>query len=247
MARVQARCRGGGWATGPAGVPRRRLRPGDLRGLGRPPPRRRPAQRTGCDPAAPGRRASPARHDDAAIATRATPADARVCSAREYGFRTWAELAEATDRARRTHYSRLPPELPWKQAEAAIRAGDAERLRSLLDQHPGLELEDPGMTLLAAAAQPEAGSMPREVVDLLVEAGSALDDPLSIAACFDKPDLVAGCWTPAPTRPRHRASRRSRAPPTTAAVPPQTCSCAGRASSPTPSISPPPPATATGC
>lgn len=47
------------------------------------------------------------------------------------------------------------------------------------------------MTLLAAAAQPEAGSVPREVVDLLVEAGSALDDPLSIAACFDKPDLVS--------------------------------------------------------
>ena len=128
--------------------------------------------------------------DDAAIATRATQADARVCSAREYGFRTWAELAEATDRARRTHYSRLPPELPWKQAEAAIRAGDAERLRFLLDRHPGLEREDPGMTLLAAAAQPEAGTVPREVVDLLVEAGSALDDPLSIAACFDKPDLV---------------------------------------------------------
>ena len=129
--------------------------------------------------------------DDAAIAARATQADARVCSAREYGFRTWAELAEATDRARRTHYSRLPPELPWKQAEAAIRAGDAERLRSLLDQHPGLEREDPGMTLLAAAAQPEAGSVPREVVDLLVEAGSALDDPLGIAACFDKSDMVA--------------------------------------------------------
>jgi hypothetical protein len=62
-------------------------------------------------------------------------------------------------------------------------------LRSLLDRHPGLEREDPGMILLAAAAQPEAGSVPREVVDLLVEAGSALDDPLSIAACFDKPTV----------------------------------------------------------
>ena len=172
--------------------------------------------------------------DDAAIATRATQADARVCSAREYGFRTWAELAEATDRARRTHYSRLPPELPWKQAEAAIRAGDAERLRSLLDRHPGLEREDPGMTLLAAAAQPEAGSMPREVVDLLVEAGSALDDPLSIAPCFDKPDLVAGSGRAALTRPLFPPSRRSRAPPSR--LPPAADVLVRRAaSSPTPS------------
>jgi ankyrin repeat protein len=37
---------------------------------------------------------------DAAVAARATESDARVCLAREYGFRTWSELAEATDRAR---------------------------------------------------------------------------------------------------------------------------------------------------
>jgi hypothetical protein len=127
---------------------------------------------------------------DEAIAARATQADARVALAREYGFRTWGELAEATDRAGDAHYSRLPPELPWKRAEAAIRAGDADWLRSLLEQHPGLESEDPGETLLSAAAQPEAGQVPREVVDLLIESGSALDYPLGIAACFNKPDLV---------------------------------------------------------
>jgi hypothetical protein len=128
--------------------------------------------------------------DDDTIAAHATEADARVCLAREYGFRTWTELAEATDRARETHYSRLPPDLPWKQAEAAIRAGDAERLRALLRQHPGLEHEDPGMTLIVAAAQPEAGRVPREVVDVLVESGSGLDDALCIAACFNKPEMV---------------------------------------------------------
>jgi Ankyrin repeats (many copies)/Ankyrin repeats (3 copies) len=128
--------------------------------------------------------------DDQAIAARATHEDARVALAREYGFRTWGELAEATDRAKDTHYSRLPPELPWKRAEAAIRAGDVGSLRSLLQQHPGLEAEDPGETLLSAAAQPEAGRVPREVVDLLIESGSALDYPLGIAACFNKPDLV---------------------------------------------------------
>lgn len=128
--------------------------------------------------------------DDKGIAARATQADARVALAREYGFRTWGELAEATDRAKDTHYSRLPPELPWKRAEAAIWAGDADTLRSLLQQHPGLESEDPGETLLSVAAQPEAGRVPREVVDVLIESGSALDDALSIAACFNKADLV---------------------------------------------------------
>lgn len=128
--------------------------------------------------------------DDQGVAARATQAEARVCIAREFGFRTWAELAEATDRAKDTHYSRLPPELPWKRAEAAIWAGDAARLRSLLRQYPGLELEDPGETLLGVAAQPEAGQVPRDVVDVLIEAGSPLDEALGIAACFNKPDLV---------------------------------------------------------
>src|SRR6516162_3333964 len=128
--------------------------------------------------------------DDQVVAARATQADARVCIAREFGFRTWAELAEATDRAKDTHYSRLPPELPWKQAEAAIWAGDAAKLRLLLRQYPGLELEDPGATLLGVAAQPEAGQVPRDVVDVLIEAGAPLDDALGIAACFNKPDLV---------------------------------------------------------
>jgi hypothetical protein len=129
--------------------------------------------------------------DNAAIAQRATEADARVCLAREYGFRTWAELADAAERAHRTHYSMLPPESPWKLAEAAVQAGDAERLRRLIDEHPALEHEDPGMTLLNAATQPEAGHVPREVVDVLVEAGSELDVPLNLAACFNKADMVS--------------------------------------------------------
>ncbi|HEV8631392.1 MAG TPA: ankyrin repeat domain-containing protein, partial [Thermoanaerobaculia bacterium] len=74
--------------------------------------------------------------------------------------------------------------------EAAINAGDAATLRELLEQHPGLEREDPGGTLLGAAAQPEAGRVPREVVDALVEAGSELDVPLNLAACFNKADMV---------------------------------------------------------
>jgi Ankyrin repeats (many copies) len=126
----------------------------------------------------------------ATVAQEATVADARICLASEYGFRTWAELAESADRAHDTHYSGLSAELPWKRAEAAIQAGDAATLRRLLDKHPGLESEDPGLTLLGAAAQPEAGSVPRAVVDVLIEAGSELDVPLNLAACFNKADVV---------------------------------------------------------
>jgi hypothetical protein len=128
--------------------------------------------------------------DETSISQGATAADARVCLAHEYGFRTWAELAEAADRAHDEHYGRLPTTSPWKLAEAAVRAGDAAKLRELLDVYPGLEQEDPGMTLLCAAAQPEAGNVPREVVDVLVEAASELDVPLNLAACFNKADMV---------------------------------------------------------
>src|SRR6516164_11654630 len=38
--------------------------------------------------------------DDQAVAARATQADARVCVAREFGFRTWAGWAKGTDRAK---------------------------------------------------------------------------------------------------------------------------------------------------
>jgi hypothetical protein len=69
-------------------------------------------------------------------------------------------------------------------------AGDVERLRELLEQHPGLEREAPGGILLGAAAQPEAGTVPRDIVDILIEAGSELDVPLTLTACFDKADMV---------------------------------------------------------
>lgn len=128
--------------------------------------------------------------DDADIAERVTRADARVCLAHEYGFRTWAELTDAAEHAHQTHHSRLPAASPWKQAESAIRTGNAAKLRQLLEEHPGLEGVDHGMTLLGAAAQPEAGNVPREVVDALIEAGAELDVPLNLAACFNKAEMV---------------------------------------------------------
>ena len=164
--------------------------------------------------------------DAADIAVSATDADTRICLAREYGFRTWAELAESTDHAAETHYSLLPEESPWKQAATAIQAGDAARLRELLDEHPGLEHDDPGMTLLQATAQPEAGAVPRDVVDVLIEAGSELDVPLNLAACFDKADLVGwllDAGADAAATPSG-GSRRCRPRRTTAAARPSTFS-----------------------
>jgi hypothetical protein len=168
--------------------------------------------------------------DDSSISLDVTSAEAQVCLAREYGFRTWAELAEAADRAHDEHYRRLPQTSPWKLAEAAIQSGDAARLRALLDEYPGLEQEDPGMTLLGAAAQPEAGRVPREVVDVLVEAASELDAPLNLAACFNKADMVSGCSMRErmPRRGTSGASRRSRARRTTGAVRPPTSSSRAR-------------------
>lgn len=127
---------------------------------------------------------------DLAITTQATLADAQLCLAREYGFRTWRELARAANRASDTHYSRLSAHWPWKRAQTAINQGDTSRLRELLHQHSGLEHQNPGMTLLGAAAQPEAADVPREIVDVLIEAGSDLDVPLNLAACFNKSQMV---------------------------------------------------------
>lgn len=128
--------------------------------------------------------------DGPGIAARASAEDARVCLAREYGFRTWEELTRAADGAHDSHYSRLPDSSAWKRAAAAIEAGDVDRLERLLAEHPGLELEDPGLTLLGAAAQPEAGEVPRALVDALIAAGSELDVPLNLAACFNKAEMV---------------------------------------------------------
>ena len=96
--------------------------------------------------------------DDAAIAARATQADARVCSAREYGFRTWAELAEATDRARRTALQPAArPSFPGSRRRRPSGRGMPSGCARMLDRHPGLEREDPGMTLLAGGRPARGG------------------------------------------------------------------------------------------
>jgi hypothetical protein len=138
--------------------------------------------------------------DDAALAVRATIADARLVVARECGFPTWRGLigglreeSEAWQRARR-------PAESVAAALAAIRAGDAVALRRLLDEDPGLvDVEvGAGGSLLGEVAEPDvfgsslghALGVDRACVELLIERGSELDGPLNLAACFDRVELV---------------------------------------------------------
>ena len=95
----------------------------------------------------------------------------------------------------------------------AIRSGDVEGLRVLLDERPDLAgrvHHGAWTTLLEAIAEPDAvgdnlglrlGVDPR-AVELLIEAGTDLDGPLNLAACFNRTELVrmllAGGADPAP-------------------------------------------------
>jgi hypothetical protein len=142
---------------------------------------------------------------DAALSRRPlAPADARLVIAREYGFPTWQALVRAVRAVRR----RVEESPGWQGQEGrpmgealdAIRSGDPERLRRLLDAHPELANAQAvrDESLLGAIAQPdvfgthlraELGVDPR-CVQVLIDAGAEIDVPLQIAACFDRVELV---------------------------------------------------------
>jgi hypothetical protein len=127
--------------------------------------------------------------------------DARLLIAREYGFPTWRELVRFARKARRAHEADgLPKRGAIALAIEAIGDGDAERLRALLAENPGLVREPVGAGggLLGQVAQPdvfgdrlgaELGA-DRHCVEVLIDAGSDLDVPLNLAACFDRVELV---------------------------------------------------------
>jgi hypothetical protein len=138
--------------------------------------------------------------DDGALIERATIADARLVIAYEYGFPTWSALSEAVrEESASWRRARRHPE-PASAAVDAIAAGDAASLRRLLDAHPELAHAEMGAggSLLGAIAEPDVFGtslghdlgVARECVDLLIRAGSDLDGPLNMAACFDRVELV---------------------------------------------------------
>jgi ankyrin repeat protein len=92
------------------------------------------------------------------------------------------------------------PTEPVDAALEAIRAGDAAALAGLLDASPGLvsAAAGAGGSLLGAVAEPDVFGarlghelgVDRACVELLIARGSDLDEPLNLAACFDRVELV---------------------------------------------------------
>jgi len=92
------------------------------------------------------------------------------------------------------------PTEPVDAAIQAIRAGDAAGLARLLDASPGLVSASVGAggSLLGAVAEPDVFGarlghelgVDRACVELLIARGSDLNEPLNLAACFDRVELV---------------------------------------------------------
>lgn len=127
--------------------------------------------------------------------------DAKLLVAREYGFPTWRDLVRFSRKAKRDYEAeKRSKEGALAEAIDAIQTGDAERLEALLTENPEL-VRTPigaGGTLLGEVAQPDVFGehlgaelgVDRRCVELLIEAGSDLDVPLNLAACFNRVELV---------------------------------------------------------
>lgn len=93
-----------------------------------------------------------------------------------------------------------PPPPPAAAALDAIRSGDVAALTRLLDASPELVRIEVGAggSLLGAVAEPDVFGtalghelgVDRACVELLIARGSHLDEPLNLAACFDRVALV---------------------------------------------------------
>jgi hypothetical protein len=131
--------------------------------------------------------------------TELQPADARVVIARERGYATWSELV--------TPPPKLPSEPedgpPGPEVERAIEliiAGDADALREHVEANPWILFVNArrGESLLNLVAQPhdygrnlrQALGVDRACVDVLIDAGSDVDVPACLAACFDRTEFL---------------------------------------------------------
>jgi hypothetical protein len=127
--------------------------------------------------------------------------DPYVVVAREYGFETWRALVASVERVRSENEGQREGSPEVVAALAAIRDGDVERLRLLLDEHPALAgrpHRGAWQSLLEAVAQPDAVGeglgvelgVEAGIVRLLIERSDDLDGPLNLAACFNRGELV---------------------------------------------------------
>ena len=124
--------------------------------------------------------------------------EARLVIALEYGYQSFPDLAADVLRVRQELIR--PTEPSEAQAIRLIRTGDAAGLRDLLGREPELAhiRSSCRETLLGMVAEPEAFGVrlgrelgvSRDVVGVLVEAGSELEGPLNIAASHNRVELV---------------------------------------------------------
>ena len=84
----------------------------------------------------------------------------------------------------------------------ALLLGDAGGLRAALEVDPAVvTLKVGGSTLLELTTQPDLSPPSAEIVDVLVQAGTALDRALNLAGCWNLPGLCAQLLTAGPYRP----------------------------------------------
>jgi len=159
-------------------------------------PRERPVGRIGIEPVSfYEQRVEELRQSQDARRLAIVPnADPYVVVAREYGFETWRELVSGVEHALATNEGQREGSPQVVAALDALDHDDVDRLRAMLDEDPALAGRVHGgawETLLAALAQPDVvDPFPERCAALLIERSSDLDGPLSLAACFDKPQLV---------------------------------------------------------
>ncbi len=78
----------------------------------------------------------------------------------------------------------------------ALVVGDADGLRAALEVDPEVvNLTVGGNTLLELTTQPDVSPPSSEIVDVLAEAGAALDRALNLAGCWNLPDLCTQLLT----------------------------------------------------
>jgi len=130
------------------------------------------------------------RYATATDASTAELRDARLIIAREHGFGTWRELAEAAEKSqcdtaeRQEKWRRMRPE-----AEALL-AGDTGRLAQLTAGQADTLLQMLAMREILGVKLGEGLGVPRAAVDVLIGKATSLDLPLPLAVRADRAEYV---------------------------------------------------------
>jgi hypothetical protein len=140
--------------------------------------------------------------DDQILGNKLSAGDARLVVAREYGYASFPALIEEVQLVRREQVEQCCglSEAEVARAIGLVRQGDAAGLREMVSNQPDLIAQRVSCreTLLGLVAQPQAFGVrfgrelgiSRDVVQVLIDAGSDLDGPLSVAAAHNRVELI---------------------------------------------------------